>query len=165
MREGETAKLGNDADNQKGDHWVGIDISDADGKFLDVHARGPSRRRRTAGGIGSTPMATVTIATLEKKSPAALPVPPSNTSLRRWPSITGWRRRSIVDQPLPSSRIERERRVPIASLMPPPSAQSSRGSSAAGRAVAFRTADAHGLYSQLGFLSSRRDGDAAAATV
>jgi hypothetical protein len=41
---------------------------------------------------------------------------------------------------------------PEESLMPPPSAQCRRWSSAAERGVALRTADAHNLYSQLGFL-------------
>src|SRR5215207_10186275 len=58
------------------------------------------------GGFGCTHMATGTTATRrKKKSRAALLVRLSNTSSRRWPSITGWHRPSIVDQPLRSSRV------------------------------------------------------------
>src|SRR5215213_2940093 len=66
----------------------------------------PESALANRGGIGSTPMATGTTATLrKKKSRAALLVRLSNTSSRRWPSITGWHRPSIVDQPLRSSRV------------------------------------------------------------
>ena len=47
----------------------GIDISDADGKFLDVTLQ-PESAPANRGGIGSTPMATGTTAAQEEEVPS-----------------------------------------------------------------------------------------------
>ena len=94
--QGESAKIKHDSDDKEGP-WVGLDISDADGKFLDIKFQGPvgvaepqwfwvyaygDRNNRNAQ---------------EEEARAAAPAPRDNTLSRPWPSTTRRRQRSIAN--------------------------------------------------------------------